>query len=184
MAILFQQKLADDNDPSDQVAEVLSLICADRQRSRLAAMLPNGRAVAIVLPRDQTLEPGDLLVSTCGQRIRIAAAPEPLLCVRAKTPFELMRLTYHLANRHVKAMLTPEAIFIEPDTVLREMIGRLGGQVTNVKQVFMPEPGAYSGGDGHHHGHHGEPEALDDQMGQVGEALSIAAHQNRAKEGK
>jgi len=29
-----------------------------------------------------------------------------------------------------------------------------------------------------------EPEALDDQMGQVGEALSIAAHQNRAKEGK
>ena len=184
MAILFQQKLEGGNDHWLEDDEILSLNCSDRQRSRLAAMLPSGRAVAIVLPRGDVMNPGDVLVSTCGQRLRIQAQSESLLRINASSDFDLMRVTYHLANRHVKAMLTPEAIFIEPDTVLREMIGRLGGQVTNVKQVFMPEPGAYSGGDGHHHGHHGEPEALDDQMGQVGEALSIAAHQNRAKEGK
>ena len=186
MAILFQQKLLDHSAASDEEVAALSLTCADRQRHRLAAMLPSGRAVAIVLPRDQTLEPGDLLLSTCGQKIRIEAAPEPLLCVSARTPFELMRLTYHLANRHVKAMLTSDAIFIEPDKVLREMIERLGGQVTTVKAIFLPEPGAYAGGHhhSHHHNEHGEPQALDDHMGQVGESLSIAAHQRRSPGGK
>lgn len=183
MAILFQQKVANDNAASDETVAVLSLTCADRQRHRLAAMLPNGRAAAIILSRDQTLEPGDVLLSTCGQKIRIEAAPEPLLCVRAQTPFELMRVTYHLANRHVKAMLTPDAIYIEPDKVLREMVDRLGAQVTDVKAIFLPEPGAYAGGHHHHH-EHGEPQVLDDHMGQVGEALSIAAHQNRATKGQ
>jgi urease accessory protein len=173
MAILFQQKVSKDDDRTFKEAEILSLTCSDRQRSRLAAMLPSGRAVAIVLPRGEVMNPGDRLISTCGQSLLIQAMPEPLMRISAQNPFELMRLTYHLANRHVKAMLTPQAIYIEPDTVLGQMALLLGASVTTVTQPFLPEAGAYS--PGHRH-HHGEVVALDDQMGQVGEALSMAAH--------
>ena len=173
MAILFQQKLGSSDDHRSDGAEALSLSCSDRQRSRLAAMLPSGRAVAIVLPRGDVMNPGDVLLSTCGQRLRIEAQSESLLRIGAPSTFDLMRVTYHLANRHVKAMLTPDAIFIEPDAVLQQMVQLLGASVTAVNQPFLPEAGAYS--PGHRH-HHGEVVALDDQMGQVGEALSMAAH--------
>lgn len=184
MAILFQQKHHIDANALPAGIETLSLTCADRQRSRLAAMLASGRAAAIVLPRGQTLQADDVLISTCGQLLRIHAAAQPLMCVQADNAFELMRITYHLANRHVKAMLSPDAIFFEPDTVLAQMVLRLGGQVSSVTRPFIPEAGAYAaeGEHGHSHGHnhsHGEPVALDDQMGQVGEALSVAAHKRR-----
>lgn len=174
MAILFQQKCATDHH--DQITgevEVLLLSCSDRQRGRLAAMLPSGRAAAIVLPRAEVMNPGDVLLSTDGHMLRIQALPEPLLRISASNPFELLRVTYHLANRHVKAMLTPAAVYIEPDAVLQQMVLRLGASVSAVTEPFLPEAGAYS--PGHRH-HHGEVVALDDQMGQVGEALSMAAH--------
>lgn len=184
MAILFEKKHPVGANALPAGTETLSLICADRQRSRLAVMLASGRAAAIVLPRGQTLQAGDVLISTCGQLLRIEAAAQPLMCVKADNVFELMRITYHLANRHVRAMLTPDAVYIEPDTVLAKMVLRLRGQVSSVTQPFLPEAGAYApeGEHGHSHGHnhsHGEPVALDDQMGQIGEALSVAAHQRR-----
>ncbi len=177
MAILFEQKLVTEDEQRFEGEEVLPLSCSYRQRSRLAAMLPSGRAVAIVLPRGDVMNPGDVLLSTCGQRLRIQAQPESLLRISAPNAFELMRVTYHLANRHVKAMLTPEAIYIEPDAVLQQMVQFLGASVKPVIQPFLPEAGAYS--PGHRH-HHGEAVALDDEMGQVGEALSIAAHRVNA----
>jgi len=181
MAILFQQKLEGGNDHWLEDDEILSLNCSDRQRSRLAAMLPSGRAVAIVLPRGDVMNPGDVLVSTCGQRLRIQAQSESLLRINASSDFDLMRVTYHLANRHVRAMLTPSAIYIEPDAVLLQMVRFLGATVTPVNQPFLPEAGAYS--PGHRH-HHGEVVALDDEMGQIGEALSIAAHRVNAGDSK
>ena len=173
MAVLFEQKLAGSDDHPFEGEEVLSLSCSDRQRSRLAAMLPSGHAVAIILPRGEVMNPGDVLVSACGQRLRIEAQPEALLRVSTQSAFDLMRVTYHLANRHVRAMLTPNAIYIEPDAVLQQMVRLLGASVTIVNKPFLPEAGAYSSG---HRHHHGEVVALDDEMGQVGEALSIQAH--------
>ena len=181
MAILFQQKLGRGDEHCAEGEEVLSLTCSDRQRSRLAAMLPSGRAVAIVLPRGDVMNPGDVLLSTCGQRLRIQAQSESLLRISAPGAFELMRVTYHLANRHVRAMLTPEAIYIEPDAVLQQMVQLLGASAMLVNHPFLPEAGAYS--PGHRH-HHGEVVALDDEMGQVGEALSIAAHRTDASDSK
>ena len=161
---------------------VLELTLEDRQRSRLAAMLPNGRAVAVILPRGEAMQHGDVLTGESGERVLVQAAAEALMLIRANDPFELMRIVYHLANRHVRAMLLPEAALIEPDQVLAELVIRLGGTVEKTHQPFIPEGGAYSGGaGGHAHHHHQHPsecgvELQDEAMGQIGEQLSIAAH--------
>lgn len=161
---------------------VLELTLEDRQRSRLAAMLPNGRAVAVILPRGEAMQHGDVLTGESGERVLVQAAAEALLLIRANNPFELMRIVYHLANRHVRAMLLPEAALIEPDQVLAELVIRLGGTVEKTHQPFIPEGGAYAGGaGGHAHHHHQHPsecgvELQDEEMGQIGEQLSIAAH--------
>lgn len=161
---------------------VLELTLEDRQRSRLAAMLPNGRAVAVILPRGEAMQHGDVLTGETGERVLVQAAAEALLLIRANNPFELMRIVYHLANRHVRAMLLPEVALIEPDQVLAELVIRLGGTVEKTHQPFIPLGGAYAGGaGGHAHHHHQHPsecgvELQDEEMGQIGEQLSIAAH--------
>ena len=158
---------------------VLELTLQDRQRSRLAAMLPTGRAVAVILARGEHMQPGDVLCGEKGERVIVTAAPETLMRFRAQSSFELMRIVYHLANRHVRAMLQAEAVLIEPDQVLAEMVRRLGGTVDQTLEAFLPEGGAYAPGAGHHHHAHSSEcgaEAHDESMGQLGEQLSIAAH--------
>ena len=161
---------------------VLSLSLEDRQRSRLAAMLPNGRAVAVILARGEQMQHGDVLCGEYGERVLVQAAVQELMQVQAANMYELMRLVYHLANRHVRAMLKPNAVLIEPDAVLADMVRGLGGSVTLVQEPFIPEGGAYAnghGGGGHHHHAHPDEcglEAHDQAMGNLGEELSIAAH--------
>jgi len=172
----------------------LSLSWADRQRSRLAAMLPNGKAVAVILPRGEQMQHGDVLCGEAGERLWIKAAEEEVYKITTHNAFELMRVVYHLANRHVKAMLAVDAVYIEPDSVLAEMVRGLGAKVDVVQQAFLPEGGAYATGHvhgphcnhgdhgehgGHGHHHHGEDPALsaeDQARGNLGEQLSIAAH--------
>ena len=161
---------------------ILSLSLEDRQRSRLAAMLPNGRAVAVILARGEQMQHGDVLCGEQGERVLVQAAVQELMQIQAADTYELMRLVYHLANRHVRAMLKPNAVLIEPDAVLADMVRGLGGSVTLVQEPFIPEGGAYAnghGGGGHHHHAHPDEcglEAHDQAMGNLGEELSIAAH--------
>lgn len=161
---------------------VLHLSLEDRQRSRLAAMLPNGRAVAVILARGEQMQHGDVLCGEQGERVLVQVAVQELMQIQAADRYELMRLVYHLANRHVRAMLKPNAVLIESDAVLADMVRGLGGSVTLVQEPFIPEGGAYAsghGGGGHHHHVHPDEcglEAHDQAMGNLGEKLSIAAH--------
>ena len=160
------------------VTQTLELTCSQRTRSRLAVLLPDGQGAAIVLPAREFMAPGDVLLSVCGQeRVLIQAAAESLMRIEACDAFALMRVVYHLANRHVRAMLTHEAVYIEPDTVLADMVTRLGATVSSVQTCFMPESGAYAGG----HQHHGEQAPEDAQMGNIGEVLSRQAHGDHDK---
>ena len=189
MAITLNRQLAG-NDPRlgtepnawPEPWPVLALSYGDRQRSRLAAMLPSGRAVAILLARGENMQHGAVLCGDAGERVRVQAAPEALMRIRAINTFELMRLVYHLANRHVRAMLLAEAVLIEPDSVLADMVRGLGAEVDMVQAAFVPEGGAYASGHGatghqhHHHADEGADVVRDEAMGHLGEALSIAAH--------
>ena len=175
MTIRFETRVAASHASDLQdVTQTLELSYSQRTRSRLAVLLPDGQGAAIVLPAREFMVPGDVLVSVCGQeRVRILAAAESLMRIEASDAFALMRVVYHLANRHVRAMLTREAVYIEPDTVLADMVTRLGATVSSVQACFMPESGAYAGG---HHHHHAEQASEDAQMGNIGEVLSRQAH--------
>ncbi len=158
-------------------AQVVHLTCNERQRNRLALMLPNGQSAAIILPRGESLRAGDVLQSADGKALIVQSAVERLMRISADTTLGLMRLVYHLGNRHVRAMVCAQSILIEPDVVLEQMVRRLGGFVEIVHEVFEPEAGAYAGT----HHHHGDDDPVDRAMGNVGEMLSIAAHKARGK---
>jgi urease accessory protein len=132
-------------------AASLTLPYEDRCRSRLAATLDDGREAALFLPRGTILRHGAMLVATDGTLVRVAAALQPVMRVTCADPLLLMRAAYHLGNRHTPVQIEADALQLEWDPVLRDMLLRLGVQVAEAQAAFDPEAGAYGGG--HRHGH-------------------------------
>ncbi|MCO1350212.1 urease accessory protein UreE (plasmid) [Burkholderia vietnamiensis] len=132
-------------------APTLTLAYDTRCKSRVAATLDTGEDVAVLLPRGTVLRDGDVLVADDGALVRIVAASETVLLVRAHDPLTLMRAAYHLGNRHTPVEIGDGYLKLEADPVLADMLRRLGTQVDETLAPFQPEVGAYGGG--HKHGH-------------------------------
>lgn len=129
-----------------------------RQKSRFDAHDSAGRHIGVFLPRGQVVRGGDVLVVEDGSLVRVIAAPQDVLVVRAcadhGSPFDLLRAAYHLGNRHVQLELQPDHLKLEPDHVLADMLRQMHLIVTQESGAFEPEGGAYAaGGHGHGHGH-------------------------------
>ncbi len=129
-----------------------------RQRSRFDAVDSSGRELGVFLPRGSVVRGGDVLITEDGSLVVVRAAAQPVLLVRAcpahGTPLDLMRATYHLANRHVALEVAADHLKLEPDHVLADMLRQQHLIVTEGSEPFEPEGGAYaSTGHGHDHGH-------------------------------
>ena len=132
-------------------APTLTLPYDTRCKSRFAATLDTGEEVGVVLPRGTVLRDGDMLVADDGGLVRVIAAAESVLLVRAPERLTLTRAAYHLGNRHTPVEVGADELKLEADPVLEDMLKRLGAQVERALLPFQPETGAYGGG--HRHGH-------------------------------
>ncbi len=132
-------------------APTLTLAYDARCRSRFAATLDSGEELAVVLPRGTVLADGDVLVADDGALVRVVAAAEAVMRVRAPDALTFTRAAYHLGNRHTPVEIGLDTLKLEYDPVLADMLTRLGAHVERVEAPFQPEAGAYGGG--HRHGH-------------------------------
>jgi urease accessory protein len=123
------------------------------RRRRLAT--DAGRELFVDLPETLSLADGDALETADGALVEVRAAPEPLLEIAASTA-ELIRLAWHVGNRHMPAQIEPHRILIRADPVMADMLARLGAATAPVSEAFTPEGGAYGSGRTHAH-HHGGP---------------------------
>ena len=73
----------------------------------------------------------------------IQAAAETIVEVRHKDPGQLVRLAWHLGNRHLPTEIRHEALRIRPDHVIEEMLSSFGAILEKVDAPFQPEGGAY-----------------------------------------
>jgi urease accessory protein len=106
---------------------------------------------------------GDALQLEDGRLLKVQAAAEPVVEIRHKEPCQLVRLAWHLGNRHLPTEIRDQVLRIRPDHVIEEMLHRFGAELLKMQAPFQPEGGAYSG-DGHHHshGHSGHLEQAND----------------------
>jgi urease accessory protein len=137
----------------DRIVETLTLDHEDRNRRRVSLKGDGGREILLDLDKPTALNDGDAVKLEDGSLVLIKAAPQSLLEIRAENPLRLMRVAWHIGNRHTPAEITTDAIYIENDHVLAEMIRGQGCAMSVVERPFQPERGAYD--HGHDHGHHG-----------------------------
>jgi urease accessory protein len=123
------------------------------RRRRLVAA--DGSDFLVDLPETVSVADGDAFELADGRLIAVEAAAEPLYAVRG----DLVRLAWHIGNRHAPCEIGEDRLLIRRDHVLRDMVLRLGGEVAEFEGPFTPEGGAYGHGrvmgHEHHHGGHG-----------------------------
>jgi urease accessory protein len=156
---------------ADRIVETLTLDHEDRNRRRLALKGDGGLEILLDLDKATSLGDGDAVKLEDGRLVLVRAAPQSLLEIRAENPLRLMRVAWHIGNRHTPAEITADAVYIENDHVLAEMIRGQGCAMNAVTRPFQPERGAYDHGHdhgghehhGHDHGHEHEHHAHDHQ---------------------
>lgn len=135
------------------VSDTLVLSFKDRERSRLKTKLTSGEDVGLFLPRGTVLKTGDVLTNDQGELVRVEAAKETVSTIKASSPHLLLRIAYHLGNRHVPLQVEAEWLRYAHDHVLDDMVKLIGGEVIVEQQPLQPESGAYGGGHSHDHSH-------------------------------
>ena len=137
-----------DHVHGQQWSDTISLNFSDRSRSRGKAATGNGSELAWFLERGESLHDGDALKDAEGRFFLVKAEAEPVSVVTADSVQLLMRVAFHLGNRHLSLQVLPDRLIFQPDHVLDDMVTGLGAQVTHDVVAFQPENGAY-----HEHGH-------------------------------
>ena len=139
----------------ERVADTVLLDHEGRHRRRAVLTGEGGLEFLLDLETATAFRDGDAARLDDDRLVVIRAAPEPLMEVRAETPLRLMKVAWHIGNRHTPAELAGDAIYLAVDHVLEEMVRGLGASVRRVERPFEPERGAYHGHGGLHGGAHG-----------------------------
>ncbi len=128
----------------------------DRFRRRLLLRTEAASEILLDLPQAVRLRQDDGLVLPDGGIVRVCAQPESLLEIFAADSALVLRIAWHLGNRHLPVQFLGGCLRIRADHVIAEMVEGLGGSVRPVEAPFDPEAGAYAAGGGHHHHHDDE----------------------------
>jgi urease accessory protein len=137
-------------------ADTVVLDFDDRHRRRMAMTGTRGLEFLLDLENAVVLRGGDALVLEDGRLVEVVAAPEPLIEIRGTDPHHLVRVAWHLGNRHLPTQIMPKGLRIRRDHVIEAMVKGLGARVIEIEAPFDPEGGAYAGG-GHAHAGEGDP---------------------------
>jgi urease accessory protein len=141
-------------------ADSIVLDFDDRHRRRMAMTGTRGLEFLLDLENAVALRGGDALVLEDGRLIEVVAAPEPLIEIRGSDPQHLVRVAWHLGNRHLPTQIMPKGLRIRRDHVIEAMVKGLGARVIEIEAPFDPEGGAYAGG-GHAHAAEADPHGHD-----------------------
>jgi len=127
----------------------------NRFRRRIVLLGKNGTRFLLELSEPRLLMDGDGLRLDTGKIVAVEAAAESLAEITCASEKELIRVAWHLGNRHLPTQIMGGRLRIRTDHVIIDMVNKLGARVKRIKAPFQPEGGAYGYGSvrGHGHGH-------------------------------
>lgn len=141
------------NHGKSPIIDTITLAHDERRLRRKLLTGAKGIEVMVDFPATVTLDHKGALELDNGELVEVIAAEELLYEIRAQDAGHLLRLAWHIGNRHTPAQLEPDRILIKRDHVLKTMLEGLGATVSLVTEPFFAEHGAYHShahGDGGH----------------------------------
>lgn len=131
--------------PADQSSGSVTLTYDDRHRRRMRLTTDQGEPAFLDLGKPFPLAAGDGLMFEDGDWITIKAADEDVLDVTDADGLRMLRIAWHLGNRHVPVMILDDGrLRIRYDHVILDLLERLGASCRRDEAPFQPESGAYA----------------------------------------
>lgn len=127
--------------------DAVALDLEGRRRRRHVVQTRSGESVLVDLAEAPSLKHGQGLLLEDGTVLRVEALPEPVIEIKADN---LVKIAWHLGNRHLPTEIRGDALRVRPDHVIEAMLEGLGASLQRLEAAFEPETGAYGQ---HHHGH-------------------------------
>jgi urease accessory protein len=144
---MMQRVVAIKQPGSFAASDRVVLDADERQRRRIALTGEKGTRLLLDFERPVTLRDGEGLALEDGSVVQVAGRAEQLVEVSATKGVDLMRLAWHIGNRHADIQFVDRSFRIRRDHVLEEMLKGLGATTREIEAPFDPEPAAP-------HGHH------------------------------
>ncbi len=132
--------------PDSEDVDTVTLGYDDRHRRRLRLTTSEGESVLLDLVKPQPLDDGDgLAFENDGGWLRIKAAPERVLEIKGRDQRHLIRLAWHLGNRHLPTEILDDGrLRIRYDQVIEEMLSQLGAITEQAEAPFKPEGNGFN----------------------------------------
>ena len=139
------------------IGDTLILDYAKRSAQAFNAKGLKGGTFELALDKPGRLRTDDVLELDDGTLLEVVAAAEPLIEARAGDLSGLMRLAWHLGDRHVPVEVLANRVRLRRDAALESLLRALGAKLTMIDAPFEPEGGAYAASHAHGHEHaHGD----------------------------
>ena len=138
------------NPENKKIKDTITLTYDQRFIRRKKLVSDNNFGFLVNLSETVSLKKNAGFLLDNGSIILIKSAEEELLEI---TSNNLMKITWHIGNRHIPCQIENERLLIQVDKVIQNLIIKLGGSVKEVKEEFNPEGGAYGLGRTHGHKH-------------------------------
>ena len=148
------EEILADGQWSGRPIDTVVLDYDDRFRRRIVLEGVHGKRALLDLPEPRLLQEGDGLRLPNGDIISVKAADEALVEITCTDARHLIRVAWHLGNRHLPTQLLDGRLRIRQDHVIVDMVEKLGATATPISAPFQPEGGAYGHGQVHGHDHH------------------------------
>src|SRR5215207_9829754 len=97
------------------LADSVVLAFEDRRRRRGVVTTLGGLEVCVDLAEAPALAHGDAYELEDGRLVEVVAEAEDLLEIRSNDPAHLIRLAWHIGNRHLEAEIGPKWLRIRRD---------------------------------------------------------------------
>ena len=124
----------------------ISLNFEERFRRRVVLKTDRGYEFFLALEKAAELPVGGIFILESGKKIKILAADEQLMMVRANSKIELMKASWHIGNRHLNCDISGTEVILREDKVIAEMLKKLKCKVSYFEDCFTPLSGAYGVG--------------------------------------
>ena len=138
------------NPEDKKIEDTITLTYDQRFIRRKKLVSDNNFGFLVNLSETVSLKKNDGFLLDNGSIILIKSAEEELLEI---TSNNLIKITWHIGNRHIPCQIENERLLIQVDKVIENLIIKLGGSVKKVNEEFNPEGGAYGLGRTHGHKH-------------------------------
>ena len=137
--------------PTNEKIEDTITLTYDQRFIRRKKLISNNNIEFLVnLPETVSLIQNSGFLLANGSLILIKYAKEPLIEIVSEN---LMKITWHIGNRHIPCQIEPKRLLIQEDKVIEKLIIKLGGSIKKIYEEFCPEGGAYGLGRTHGHRH-------------------------------